>query len=69
MNSLTILEKPHVVAAERLYQLLSHIHLPEGELVVVAVVEDVQQVCVERMDVLQKKKECTSSSMTTQCML
>lgn len=53
---LTILEQSHVVPAKCLDQLLCHVHLAEGELVMVAVVQDVQQVRVERMNVLKKAR-------------
>lgn len=56
---LTVLEKPHVVSAESLHQLLRHVHLAKRQLVVIAVVQDVEQVCVERVDVLRTRKIVT----------
>ena len=57
VTRLTVLEEPHVIAAESLHELLGHVHLAKRQLVVIAVVQDVEQVCVERVDVLQKRKK------------
>lgn len=53
-RQLTVFEQAHVVAAQCLDEFFCHVHLSQGQLVVVTVVQDVQQVCVERVNVLQR---------------
>ena len=56
VERVAVLEQLDVVAADAVDELARDVHLAEGELEVVAVVEDVHQVRVERVDVVQPRE-------------
>jgi len=56
VERVSVLEKLDIVAADPVDQLLGEVELAEGELEVVAVVQHVDEVRVERMDVVQARE-------------
>ena len=53
VQRIRVLYQPHVVATDRLAELLAGVQLAQRELVVVAVVENIHEVRIKRMDVVQ----------------
>jgi len=54
---LSVFQQAHIVARNRLNKRLGCVELPEGNSEVVCIVKRVQQITVERMDVLEAR-EC-----------
>lgn len=65
LRPLTILQESHVVAAQSFDKLLRHVHLPQRQLVVVPIVQDVEQVGVKRVDVLREIDNNVAASVKT----
>ena len=56
VQRVAVLEQLDIIAADAIDELSRDVHLAESELVMVAVVEDVDQVRVERVDVVQPRE-------------
>ena len=54
VKSISVLEHTHVVFCELVHDLTGDVHLTEGEFVMVTIIQDIHEICVERMDILKK---------------